>query len=87
MISVYLVVKNEEHNIERVLNSVKGFEDIVVVDSGSEDKTMELAAKYTDRLYERNWTGMAEQKEYAKSLCINDWVLNLDADEELTDKI
>lgn len=87
MISVYLVVKNEEHNIERVLNSVRGFDDIVVVDSGSHDRTMELAAKYTTRLYEREWTGMAEQKEYAKSLCNNDWVLNLDADEELTDTL
>jgi len=87
MISVYLVVKNEEHNIERVLNSVSDFDDIVVVDSGSTDRTMELAGHYTDRLYSREWTGMAEQKEYAKSLCKHDWVLNLDADEELTDEL
>lgn len=87
MISVYLVVKNEEHNIERVLDSVRGFDDIVVVDSGSTDRTMELAGKYTDRLFARDWTGMAEQKEYAKSLCKHDWVLNLDADEELTDTL
>jgi len=56
-----------------------------VVDSGSTDRTMELAGRYTDRLYTREWTGMAEQKEYAKSLCKYDWVLNLDADEELTE--
>ena len=84
MISVYLVVKNEEHNIKRVLESVRDFDDIVVVDSGSTDRTMELAGQYTDRLFYHEWTGMAEQKEYAKSLCKHDWVLNLDADEELT---
>lgn len=83
MISVYLVVMNEEHNIRRVLESVKEFEDIVVVDSGSTDRTMEIASLYTDRLYHRQWTGMAEQKEYAKNLCKYDWVLNLDADEEI----
>lgn len=83
MISVYLVVLNEEHNIRRVLESVKDFDDVVVVDSGSSDKTMEIAAQYTDRLYHREWTGMAEQKEYARSLCKHEWVLNLDADEEI----
>jgi len=87
MISVYLVVKNEQANIERVLDSVRDFDDIVVVDSGSTDRTIELAGRYTDRLYFREWTGMAEQKEYAKSLCKHDWVLNLDADEELTEKL
>ncbi|MDO7710899.1 MAG: glycosyltransferase, partial [Pseudomonadota bacterium] len=86
-ISVFLVVKNEAHNIERVLNSVKGFDDIVVVDSDSTDNTMELAAHYTDRLYNHEWQGMAVQKEYAKSLCKHDWVLNLDADEELTEEL
>lgn len=83
-ISVFLVVKNEAHNIDRVLKSVEEFDDIVVVDSDSTDNTMELAAHYTDRLYNHEWQGMAVQKEYAKSLCKHDWVLNLDADEELT---
>jgi glycosyltransferase involved in cell wall biosynthesis len=83
-ISVFLVVKNEAHNIDRVLKSVEEFDDIVVVDSDSTDNTMELAAHYTDRLYNHQWQGMAVQKEYAKSLCKHDWVLNLDADEELT---
>jgi len=86
-ISVFLVVKNEAHNIERVLNSVQEFDDIVVVDSDSTDNTMELAAHYTDRLYNHQWQGMAIQKEYAKALCKHDWVLNLDADEELTEKL
>lgn len=83
-ISVYLVVMNEEKNIRRVLESLKGFEDIVVVDSGSQDRTLDIAKEYTQRIYYKAWDGMAAQKEYAKSLCLNDWVLNLDADEELT---
>lgn len=83
-ISVFLVVKNEAHNIDRVLKSVQECDDIVVVDSDSTDNTMELAGNYTSRLYSHEWQGMAIQKEYAKSLCKHDWVLNLDADEELT---
>ena len=86
-ISVFLVVKNEALNIDRVLKSVEGFDDIVVVDSGSQDETMALASKYTNRLYQHEWQGMAQQKEYAKSLCKHDWVLNLDADEELTTEL
>lgn len=87
MISVYLVVKNEAKNIERVLNSITQFDDIVIVDSGSTDNTLELAKNYNTRLYEKEWEGMATQKEYAKNLCKYDWVLNLDADEELTTEL
>jgi len=86
-ISVFLVVKNEAHNIDRVLKSIQGFDDIVVVDSDSTDNTMELAGNYTSRLYNHEWQGMAVQKEYAKSLCKHDWVLNLDADEELSKEL
>lgn len=86
-ISVYLVVMNEEKNIRRVLDSLKGFEDIVIVDSGSQDRTLDIAKEYTQRIYYKAWDGMAAQKEYAKSLCLHDWVLNLDADEELTPEL
>ncbi|SIS42920.1 glycosyltransferase family 2 protein [Neptunomonas antarctica] len=86
-ISVYLVVMNEEKNIRRVLDSLKGFEDIVIVDSGSQDRTLDIAKEYTQRIYHKAWDGMAAQKEYAKSLCQHDWVLNLDADEELTSEL
>jgi len=86
-ISVFLVVKNEAQNIDRVLKSVQECDDIVVVDSDSTDNTMELAGHYTSRLYNHEWRGMAVQKEYAMSLCKHDWVLNLDADEELTEEL
>lgn len=83
-ISVFLVVMNEEKNIRRVLESLKGFEDIVIVDSGSSDRTLDIAKEYTTRIFFKAWDGMAAQKEYAKSLCQHDWVLNVDADEEVT---
>jgi glycosyltransferase involved in cell wall biosynthesis len=87
MISVFIVTKNEEHNIERALKSVKMFDEIVVVDSGSDDRTVELAKKHTDLVFHHDWTGMAEQKQYAKEQCTNEWVLNIDADEEATPEL
>ena len=82
--SVYIICKNEEKHIKRVLESVKEFAEIIIVDSGSIDNTLEIAKNYTDNIYHQEWMGFAKQKEYARSLCSNEWVLNLDADEELT---
>lgn len=86
-ISVFLVVQNEEKNIRRVLESVKDFDEIVVVDSGSTDRTLEIALEYTDQVVHHPWQGMGPQKEYARSLCRNDWALNLDGDEELSEEL
>jgi len=86
-ISVFLVVKNEEKNIRRVLESVREFDEIVVVDSGSTDRTLEIAREYTEHVVHHAWQGMGAQKEYARTLCRNDWVLNLDGDEELSGEL
>ncbi len=86
-ISVFLVVQDEAQHIERVLESVKDCDDIVIVDSGSTDETLTLARRYTSRIYHHDWQGMAQQKAYAMSLCRHDWVLNLDADEQLTPEL
>ena len=83
-VSVYIICKNEEKHIKRVLESVKEFDEIIIVDSGSTDNTLEIAKNYTKNIYNQEWMGFAKQKEYARSLCSNEWVLNLDADEELT---
>lgn len=85
--SVYIICKNEEKHIKRVLESVKDFDEIILVDSGSIDNTLEIAKDYTKNIYHQDWIGFAKQKEYARSLCSNEWVLNLDADEELTNEL
>ncbi len=82
-ISVFLVVKNEAHNFKRALESIECFDEIVIVDSGSDDSTVEIAKTFTDRGSFYPWAGMGPQKEHAKTLCSNDWVLNLDGDEEV----
>jgi glycosyltransferase involved in cell wall biosynthesis len=84
---VYIICQNEEKHIERVLESVKDFDEIIIVDSGSTDSTLEIVSEYTDKIYHQDWLGYAGQKEYAKNLCSNEWVLNLDADEELTQEL
>lgn len=85
--SVYIICKNEEKHIKRVLESVKDFDEIVIVDSGSTDNTLNIAKEYTNKIFNQDWLGFAKQKEYAKSLCQNEWVLNLDADEQLTEEL
>ncbi len=82
--SVYIICKNEEKHIRRVLESVKDFSEIVIVDSGSSDNTLNIVKEFTNNIFHQDWLGFAKQKEYAKSLCTKDWVLNLDADEEVT---
>jgi glycosyltransferase involved in cell wall biosynthesis len=84
-ISVFIICKDEVERLEMVLRSVAELSsDIVVVDSGSTDGTIELAKLYTDRVYHREWSGFGEQKLYGERLCKNNWVLNLDADEVLS---
>lgn len=87
MISVYIVTKNEEQNIERALRSVSFFDEIIVVDSGSTDATVELARRFTDKVSFNKWQGMARQKQHALELCTHQWVLNLDADEEISPEL
>jgi glycosyltransferase involved in cell wall biosynthesis len=84
-VSVYVVCKNEEKHIKRLLDNVKEFKEVILVDSGSTDKTLEIARKYQNvKIYHHPWVGYAKQKAYALSLCTSKWVLNLDADEELS---
>ena len=85
--SVYIICKNEEKHIRRVLESVKDFSEIVVVDSGSSDETLNIVKEYTNNIFHHDWLGFAKQKEYAKNLCQNEWVFNLDADEQLTEEL
>lgn len=82
-ISVFIVCKNEEKHIEKTLKSIETFDEIILIDSGSTDKTLEIAKNYHTKIFYRDWEGYAKQKQYAMSLCTHDWVLNLDGDEEV----
>lgn len=83
-ISVAIVTKNEEKNIGHALESIKDFEDIVVIDSFSKDQTVEICKKYTNRVFLHEWQGYSKQKQLAIDYTQNDWVLILDADECVT---
>lgn len=83
--SVYIITLNEEKNIQAVLENVKNFDEVVLVDSGSTDSTLTLAAEYENvSIYKQEWLGFSKQKAFALNLCRNHWVLNLDADEICT---
>ncbi|MDG1122699.1 MAG: glycosyltransferase family 2 protein [Glaciecola sp.] len=83
-VSVFIVAQDEAQNIERVLRSVKDFAQVLVIDSGSTDNTVELAKAAGATVIHQPWLGYAGQKQFALTQCTCDWVLNLDADEELT---
>ncbi len=84
-ISATIVTLNEERNIARAVASVKlCVDEIVVVDSGSSDRTREIAANLGARVVREEWRGYAEQKNFAAACAAHDWILSIDADEELT---
>ena len=86
-ISVTVITKDEEKNISDCLKSVEWADEIIVVDSESSDRTIELAIKFTDKVIIRKWEGYVLQKRYALSLASNEWVLSLDADERITPEL
>src|SRR5579863_9111952 len=83
-LSVAIVSLNEEANLGRTLEGVKWADEIVVVDSGSTDRTGEIARAYGARVIIEPWRGYVAQKQFAIDLCTKDWILLLDADEEVT---
>ncbi|MFN7955293.1 MAG: lipopolysaccharide kinase InaA family protein [bacterium] len=83
-VSCFIICKDEEELIRDCLESVRWCKEIVVVDSFSTDRTVEICREYTDRVFQRAWPGFVEQKRYALGLTRNEWVLNLDADERIT---
>src|SRR5258708_26355613 len=87
-LSACLITFNEEHNLARALASLVGIADeIVVVDSGSTDRTAEIASAPGVSFFERPFTNHADQKNYAASSARNDWILLVDADEELSGEL
>jgi len=87
-LSACLITFNEEYNLTRALTSLVGIADeIVVVDSGSTDRTAEIASVQGVSFFERSFTNHADQKNYAASRASNGWIFLLDADEELSSEL
>lgn len=82
-ISVTIITLNEEKSIERCLKSLHWADEIVVLDSFSSDRTVEICRRYTPHVYQEKWNGYGKQKNICASKTSHRWVLNLDADEEV----
>ena len=87
MISVTVITKNEEVNIERCLQSVQWADEIIVVDAESTDRTAELARSLKGKVIVKPWEGFAKQKEFALQQATHEWIFSIDADEEVTDAL
>jgi len=84
MLSVVIITKNEAGHIGRCLESVAWADEIVVLDSGSEDDTVAICRQYTDKIYQTDWPGFGLQKQRAVDKAKGDWILSIDADEVIT---
>ncbi len=82
-LSVVVITLNEELNIKRALASVAWADEIVVYDSGSSDKTIEIAEKMGAKVFKGPWLGFGPTKKKATEMASNDWILSIDADEEI----
>jgi glycosyltransferase involved in cell wall biosynthesis len=91
-LSIVLITHNEERNLGRTLESVKtlvadGQGEIIIVDSGSTDATLEIAHSYGAKVFIEEWKGFAAQKNSALDKASGDWILSLDADEEVSPEL
>ncbi len=86
-LSVVLITLNEAANLPRTLDSVRGMGEIVVVDSGSTDTTLEIAREFGAQVFTEAWKGFGAQKNSAIGHASGDWILSLDADEELSPEL
>ena len=86
-ITATVITLNEEHNIAAALESLSWADEIIVVDSLSSDRTVEIARTFTDRVYSREWPGYSAQKNFAAEQATNDWIFSLDADERVSQEL
>ncbi len=86
-LTVTIIAKNEERNIRRCLESVQFADEIIVLDSGSSDNTVAIAKEYTEHVFSTDWPGYGAQKQRALEKSSGKWVLNLDADEAISENL
>src|ERR1700690_1035136 len=87
-LSAYLIVKNEARDLRGCLDSLKGLaEELVVVDDLSTDNTLSIARERGAKVFSRKLEGFGSQKQFALEQCTGDWVLSIDADERVTQKL
>lgn len=84
-LSVVMIVKNEEENLAACLDTVSWADEVVILDSGSSDNTLEIARRYTEKVHQdTDWQGYGIHRQRAQALASGDWILMLDADERVT---
>ncbi len=87
-LSIATITLNEERIIEKTVKSITDLaNEIIVVDSGSTDRTLEILKKYDVKVFHQDWLGYADQKNLAISKCSSAWILSLDADEVITEAL
>ena len=86
-ITATIITLDEERNVARAIESLRCCDEIVIIDSGSVDRTVELASNLGARVLESPWRGYAGQKNWASEQAANDWILSLDADEALSEAL
>ncbi len=86
-ISACIITLNEEDNIREACESVSWADEIVVVDSGSTDRTLEIARECGARVLENPWPGFAAQKQFAAGQAVHEWIFSLDADERVSEEL
>jgi len=82
-----MITYNNEETIERALRSVTWANEIVIVDSFSNDRTVEVGRKFTDKIFQRKWPGHRDQYQYAADLTTHEWIMFVDADEEISPEL
>ena len=86
-VSVVVITKNEEENIADCLSSASWADEIILVDDESSDRTLEIARRFTDKIFQRRMDNEGRHRNWAYTQARNDWVLSLDADERVTPEL
>lgn len=87
MLSVIIICKNEAQHIGRCLASIAWADEIIVLDSGSTDNTIAICKQFTEQVFSTDWPGFGPQKQRALAKASHEWVLSIDADEQVSDAL